>query len=230
LQTNKQRDKKSLMKKPKVKICCISSIEEAALAIECGASALGLVGEMPSGPGVITDQEIYQIAQTVPPPIATFLLTSQTSADHIIKHHQKVNTNTIQIVDELKNRTYLEIRNALPSIKIVQVIHVMDERSVEEACQLAELVDAILLDSGNPNLEVKELGGTGRTHNWKLSREIVETCSKPVFLAGGLRAENVRAAIEAVQPFGLDLCSGVRTGGKLDRAKLEHFFEAIEKI
>lgn len=218
------------MKKPKVKICCISSIEEAKLAIECGASALGLVGEMPSGPGVITDEKIYQIAQTVPPPIATFLLTSQTSAAGIIRHQQKAQTNTIQIVDELKNGTYQEIRRALPNVKIVQVIHVLDEKSVDEACQLAESVDAILLDSGNPNLSVKELGGTGRTHNWKLSRKIVETCGKPVFLAGGLRAENVREAIEAVQPFGLDLCSGVRTDGKLDKAKLENFFETIEKI
>jgi len=218
------------MKKPKVKICCISSIEEAALAIKCGAAALGLVGDMPSGPGVITDAEIYQIAQTVPPPIATFLLTSQTSADEIIRHQQKVHTNTIQIVDELKNRTYYEIRQTLPNVKIVQVIHVLDEKSVDEACYLAEMVDAILLDSGNPNLQVKELGGTGRTHNWKLSRKIVETCGKPVFLAGGLRAENVRQAVEAVQPFGLDLCSSVRTDGKLDEAKLERFFEAIENL
>jgi phosphoribosylanthranilate isomerase len=229
LQTKKRRDKKTSMKKPKVKICCISSIEEAALAIECGASALGLVGEMPSGPGVITDEEIYQIAQTVPPPIATFLLTSQTSSSEIIKHQQRVHTNTIQIVDELKNQTYNEIRQALPNIKIVQVVHVLDEKSFDEACQLAELVDAILLDSGNPNLQVKELGGTGRTHNWNLSRKIVENCGKPVFLAGGLTAENVREAIEAVQPFGLDLCSSVRTEGKLDQVKLERFFAAIER-
>ncbi len=218
------------MTKPKVKICCISSIEEAALAIECGASALGLVGEMPSGPGVISDAEIYEISRTIPPPIATFLLTSQTSSGGIIEHHQKAQTNTVQIVDALKSGTYGEIRRELPNVKIVQVIHVLDERSVDEACELAEMVDAILLDSGNPNLEVKELGGTGRTHNWTLSRKIVETCGKPVFLAGGLRAENVRQAIEAVQPFGLDLCSGVRTDGQLDRVKLEKFFAAIEKI
>lgn len=216
------------MTKPKVKICCISSIEEAALAIECGASALGLVGEMPSGPGVISDAEIYDIAHSVPPPIATFLLTSQTSSKGIIEHHQKVQTNTVQIVDTLKSGTYREIRQTLPNVKIVQVIHVLDEKSVDQACELAEMVDAILLDSGNPNLEVKELGGTGRVHNWALSRKIVETCGKPVFLAGGLRAENVRQAIEAVQPFGLDLCSSVRTVGKLDRAKLEKFFQAIE--
>lgn len=92
---------------------------------------------------------------------------------------------------------------------------------------LAKQVDALLLDSRNPNLAVKELGGTGRVHNWQLSRQIREQVSKPVFLAGGLHAGNVREAIETVQPFGLDLCSGVRTNGQLDMRKLEAFFERV---
>lgn len=217
----------SFMTKPRVKICCISSVEEAHLAIKYGASALGLVGEMPSGPGVISDEEIREIASQVPPPIGTFLLTSQTSAKGIIEHCRKVNTNTVQIVDELKSGTYSEIRAALPNVRIVQVIHVIDENSVTEAVRISAEVDAILLDSGNPNLQIKELGGTGRTHNWDLSREIVEKSLKPVFLAGGLRPENVRQAIESVQPFGLDLCSSVRTDGKLDKNKLENFFKAL---
>ncbi len=218
------------MGKPRVKICCISSKQEALDAIEFGASALGLVGEMPSGPGVISDDEILEIASNVPPPIATFLLTSQTNSQKIIEHHKRVHTNTIQIVDELKARAYHEIREALPNTKLVQVVHVLDESSVDEALELAEFVDAVLLDSGNPNLAVKELGGTGRTHNWALSRKIVEQCGKPVFLAGGLTADNVRAAVETVRPFGLDVCSGIRTDGKLDSWKLELFFNEIENI
>jgi phosphoribosylanthranilate isomerase len=218
------------MTKPRVKICCISSKHEASDAIKFGASALGLVGAMPSGPGVISDEEIYEIAANVPPPIATFLLTSETNSQEIIAHHMRVQTNTIQIVDELKGKDYRAIREALPNIKLVQVVHILDEGSIDESLELAELVDAILLDSGNPNLQAKELGGTGRTHNWNLSRKIVDQCKKPVFLAGGLNAENVRAAIETVQPFGLDVCSGVRTDGKLDERKLFGFFAAIEKI
>ena len=216
--------------KPRIKICCISSRQEAFEAIEAGASALGLVGEMPSGPGVISDEEIYEIAKAVPPPIATFLLTSKRTAQEIVEHHRKVFTNTIQIVDELKERTYHEIRARLPNVKLVQVIHVEGEKSVDEATEISPLVDAILLDSGNPNLAVKELGGTGRRHDWRLSRKIVEAIEKPVFLAGGLNAENVREAVETVGPFGLDLCSGVRTDGKLDRRKLEEFFTGMEKI
>lgn len=216
--------------KPRVKICCISSGREAFDAIEAGASALGLVGEMPSGPGVISDEEIFQIARLVPPPIATFLLTSKTNSKDIIEHYRKAQTTAIQIVDELTERDYHVIRRVLPNVKIVQVIHVAGEKSVDEAVEITESVDAILLDSGNPNLQIKELGGTGRRHDWRLSRKIVESVGKPVFLAGGLNAENVREAIETVQPFGLDLCSGVRTGGKLDKFKLGKFFAELKKI
>ena len=210
----------------RIKICCISSVSEAALAIDAGADAIGLVGKMPSGPGPIADELIYRIAKTVPPPVATFLLTSEQTAQGIIEHHHRTKTNTIQIVDELHGRDYATIRQALPHVKLVQVVHVTGERSVDEAAELAEFVDAILLDSGNPSLAVKELGGTGRRHDWSLSRRIVETSGKPVFLAGGLNADNVREAIDVVQPYALDICSGVRTDGLLDPRKLEKFFAA----
>lgn len=212
----------------RVKICCIANEAEAEAAISFGAAAIGLVGRMPSGPGSIADEDIERIARSVPPPIATFLLTSEQTPEGIIEHHHRTKTNTIQIVDELSGRAYHQIRAALPHVKLVQVIHVIDESSVDEACEIAGHVDAILLDSGNPSLAVKELGGTGRKHDWRLSRKIVESCGKPVFLAGGLNADNVREAIETVQPFGLDLCSGVRTEGKLDPRKLEQFFKAVD--
>lgn len=215
------------MKKPRVKICCISSIEEARIAIKYGASALGLVGNMPSGPGVIDDVLINQIVKTVPPPISTFLLTSETKAQDIISHHKRVNTTTIQMVDALEKSEYEILRTELPNVKLVQVIHVIDDNSVKEAIEISNFVDAILLDSGNPNLSVKELGGTGRTHNWDLSREIKNAISIPLFLAGGINKDNVKQAIETVQPFGIDLCSSVRTDGKLDPQKLKDFFNVI---
>ncbi|MBU1822256.1 MAG: phosphoribosylanthranilate isomerase [Bacteroidetes bacterium] len=211
---------------PRIKICCISSIAEARLAVQYGASALGLVGHMPSGPGVIADELIAEIVPIVPPPVATFLLTSETQADAIIKHQQRVHTNTLQLVDAVETEAYEAIRKALPTVKLVQVIHVIDEKTLDEALQLTGHVDALLLDSGNPTLAVKELGGTGRVHNWAISRQIVEQSPVPVFLAGGLKSENVRQALDSVQPYGLDLCSGVRSNGHLDEAKLEAFFWA----
>ena len=215
--------------KPRVKVCCISSIEEAQTAIQFGASAIGLVGKMPGGPGVINDKLIYEIARNVPPPIGTFLLTSETSFENILEHHLIAQTNTIQLVDAISIEVLKKIRIALPGVKLVQVIHIIDEESVAEAIQISEYVDAILLDSGNPNLKIKELGGTGRVHNWKLSRKIRESIQIPVFLAGGLNPENVKQAIQEVEPFGLDVCSGVRNDGKLDKIKLESFMENIDK-
>lgn len=215
------------LNRPKIKICCISSLEEAFLAIKHGADALGLVGNMPSGPGVIADELISQITKHVPPPIATFLLTSERKASDIIAHHQKVQTNTIQIVDSLLEMDYAKIREAIPTVKIVQVIHVLNEKQIDEALEIEPWVDAILLDSGNPNLKVKILGGTGNAHDWKLSRKIREAVKKPVFLAGGINAQNVQQALEEVNPYGIDLCSSVRTNGHLDASKLDIFFKAI---
>ncbi len=215
------------LNRPKIKICCISSLEEAFLAIKYGADAIGLVGKMPSGPGIISDELISLIAQEIPPPIATFLLTSEGKASDIIAHHQKVQTNTIQIVDSLPVKEYDLIRQAIPMVKIVQVIHVLNEKQIDEALEVEPWIDAILLDSGNPNLKVKILGGTGNKHDWKLSRKIREAIKKPVFLAGGINAQNVKQAIEEVNPYGLDLCSSVRTNGQLDVSKLDIFFKAI---
>jgi phosphoribosylanthranilate isomerase len=213
----------------RIKICCIQNIQEAKTAISFGASAIGLVAKMPSGPGPIPDHHIKEIAAAVPPPVATFLLTSHTSVSDIIKHHRKTNTNTIQIVDYLTDGTYKQLKEVLPSVKIVQVIHVINENSIDEAIRVSQSVDAILLDSGNPNLKIKELGGTGRVHNWKLSRKIREEASCPVFLAGGLNPDNVRNAIEAVEPYAVDVCSGVRSNGLLDIGKLEKFFTTVLK-
>lgn len=166
--------------------------------------------------------------KSVPPMVSTFLLTSETKAAAVIDHYKKVNTSTIQIVDALENRDYEQIKNELPHVKIVQVIHVLDDKSVAEAIGVSGYVDAVLLDSGNPNLETKELGGTGRTHNWDLSRQIRDQIDIPVFLAGGINHNNVKQAIEHVQPFGVDLCSSVRTNGKLDENKLKLFFQTIQ--
>ncbi|HWA05148.1 MAG TPA: phosphoribosylanthranilate isomerase, partial [Ignavibacteria bacterium] len=180
-----------------------------------------------SGPGVISDELIAEIAACVPKEVDTFLLTSETTAEEIIGHHRKVNTSTIQIVDRIDTAVYITLRKELPGIKLVQVIHVLDEDSVTEASHYAQYADALLLDSGNPGLAVKQLGGTGRTHNWELSLKIREIVNIPIYLAGGINPANVKEAFNFVEPFGIDLCSGVRTAGKLDEAKLKEFFEEV---
>jgi phosphoribosylanthranilate isomerase len=216
-----------VMSRPRVKVCCIASVGEMRTAVECGASAVGLVSAMPSGPGVISEELIAEIAARVPPAVATFLLTCKQDADSIVEQQRRCGVNTLQLCDRVGRDVYAELRARLRGVSIVQVVHVAGEKSYEEAVSVAPHVDALLLDSGNQSLAVKELGGTGRTHDWRVSRLIVEASPAPVFLAGGLKHENVAEAIDTVRPFGLDVCSGVRTDGRLDESKLKRFFAHI---
>ena len=214
----------------RVKICCIGSVEEAMLAINYGASAVGLVSAMPSGPGVISEELIAEIVSVLPPGVSSFLLTSKQSSEEIIEQQKRTGVNTIQIVDRLIYGSYNDFKKALPAVSIFQVIHVKDEGSTKEAIEVAPKVDGLLLDSGNQALPVKQLGGTGRTHNWNISFNICRSVNVPVFLAGGLNYENVELAVKKVMPFGVDVCSGVRSNGRLDETKLSLFLGKIKNL
>lgn len=210
----------------RVKICCIASPEEAALAVAAGAEALGLVSRMPSGPGVISERRIRSIVATVPEGIDTFLLTSLVSVTAIAEQVLRCGTRTVQLVDRIQEGGHERLREAIPGVRIVQVVHVTGPGSVDEAVGAAAVVDALLLDSGNPTAAVKELGGTGRVHDWEISRRIRERVDVPVYLAGGLSPDNAADAVRRVRPYALDVCSGVRTEGRLDGDKLERFVAA----
>lgn len=218
------------MNRVKVKICCILNIEEAEVAIGLGADAIGLAGPIPSGPGIISNEQIRHIVDNLPENVDSFLLTSETRAEDIVAHHKLVGTKTIQLVDKLESACYQQIRDSIPGINIVQLIHINDHQSVEYALSLIDHVDALLLDSGNPNLKLKQLGGTGKVHDWDLSKQIVNKSTIPVYLAGGLSPTNVTDAIRAVSPYGVDLCSGVRTEGRLDNEKLIQFFDVVNNV
>jgi phosphoribosylanthranilate isomerase len=212
----------------RLKVCCIQSEEEARLAVRLGASALGLVSTMPSGPGVIEEEAITRIAATAPPGVATFLLTSATTVDAIVVQQRRCRTSVIQVCDHLTDGALADLKAELPGIGIVQVVHVADASAVDEAVEAAAEADAILLDSGRPLARVKELGGTGRVHDWTVSARIREAIAPvPLYLAGGLRPENVREAIAAVRPFALDVCTGVRPDGRLDEGRLGAFVRAM---
>lgn len=211
----------------RLKICCIATVSEARLAWESGADVLGLVSAMPSGPGPIEEEDIAEIVATVPPGVGTMLLTSRSDAAGIVAQLRRTRASLVQLVDEVPGATYRMLRDLLPSVKLVQVIHVTSPASLDDALGAAPHVDALLLDSGNANLAVKELGGTGRVHDWATSARIRRAATVPVWLAGGLRAENVGEAIRTVRPFGVDVCSGVRAAGALDPARLRAFVAAV---
>lgn len=210
-----------------VKVCCIQDLDEARLAISAGASAIGLVSAMPSGPGSIDEGTIAHIAASVPAPTETFLLTALTGAEEIAEQQRRCGTTAVQLVDQVAEPELRRLRKLLSGRRLVQVIHVVGPESVDEAQAAAALVDMLLLDSGDPRLAVKELGGTGRVHDWMHSRRICETVGIPVLLAGGLHPGNARIALEQVRPAGLDVCSGLRRDGRLDVEKLRDFFNAL---
>lgn len=214
------------MNRTRIKVCCISSIAEAKLAIDSGIDALGLVGEMPSGPGVINDDLAREIAAITPPTVETFLLTSRTSGEAIAEHAKFCRTTTVQIVQHIEPSEYEAIIELLPGVRRVQVIHVEDESALDLIEKYERHVHAFLLDSGRPNAVIAELGGTGRSHDWGVSAEFVRRSAKPVFLAGGLNPQNVKQAISTVRPFGLDLCTGVRSNNSLDQRLLHEFTQS----
>jgi len=214
----------------RVKICCIKNAAEARRAIQHGASAVGLVSEMPSGPGVIPDEDILRIASTLPPLVGTFLLTSATDPTAIIAQQKFCRTDTIQICSGVEIGAYDELRSQMPGISLVQVVHVTGPEALEEARMRAPHVDAILLDSGDPRLPEPRLGGTGKIHDWSVSRRIRDGIDVPVLLAGGLTHKNVADAIVAVRPYAVDVCTGVRTDGNLDDEKLSAFFESVRNV
>ena len=212
----------------RLKVCCITTPEELGLAVSRGADAVGLVGPMPSGTGIIDLPTARRLAALTPPPVASFLLTTATDPDGLVKEASAGGAAVLQIVDRVPAAAYARLRAALPALRLVQVVHVGDPAgTVAEAREAASLADAVLLDSGSREGPVALLGGTGRVHDWEVSRRVVEAVDKPVILAGGLRPENVAEAVRRVRPFAVDACTGLRTADRLDPAKLDAFVAAL---
>lgn len=208
-----------------VKICGIISSHEASLAATEGADAIGLISHMPSGPGIIHESLIRDIARSTPPSMASFLLTSRTSAEEIIRQHRYCGTTSLQLCEQLVPQEYYLLREALPGTLLVQTVHVTGEEALEAALHAAPFVDALLLDSVSGSVR----GGTGRTHDWSVSRRIRDSSKLPIYLAGGLNHENLGSAIEAVDPAGVDVYTGVRSASGLDERLLRLFIDAARR-
>jgi phosphoribosylanthranilate isomerase len=212
-----------------IKICCIQNSAEAHLALELGADYIGFVSAMPSGPGPISDELITEIVSGIPEKRQSVLLTSLVDVTAIVDQQRRTGALVLQLCSQLTVDQMQQLREMLSGIKLMPVVHVSGPESVEMASRYAPHSDMLLLDSGAPNADVPVLGGTGKTHDWSVSAEVVRAVDIPVFLAGGLKAENVAEAIRRVNPAGVDICSGVRIDGMLDEDKLERFITAIRE-
>lgn len=213
----------------RLKVCCIRDRRDIELAVRHGASAVGLVSAMPTGPGVLADREIADLLDRVPEGTDAFLLTSETDVEKLVEQARRFRPDVLQLVDRLSPRAHGELRSRLPDLRLAQVVHVTGGDAVDEAIRVASGVDMLLLDSGRPDAEERELGGTGRTHDWSVSRRIRDRVEAPVWLAGGLRPGNVAEAVRAVRPHGVDVCSGLRPEGHLDADVLARFVAAVRR-
>ena len=201
--------------------------QEIALAAEAGADLVGLVGPMPTGPGTLSLQDAATLARSVPDGILPVLLSSSTTEQDLIRDLQVVRPHTVQIVQHVAREVHISLAGSLPGIARLQVIHVEGPEAVDLIRTYGDAPDGFLLDSGRPG--ANELGGTGRVHDWSVSRACVEAAKRPVFLAGGLNPANVTDAVRQVSPHGIDVCSGVRTDDRLDPEKLSAFMASIQQ-
>jgi phosphoribosylanthranilate isomerase len=207
----------------RIKICCIQSEDEIANAVREGAHALGFVSTMPSGLRTISISRIRDLVRAVPPTYSTVLLTALTDPAAVLDQQRSTGVNSIQLVGPMRPEEVAAIRAGLPGIALFKTIHVGDESAISYALSFASVADVLLLDSGDPSAKTPRLGGTGETHDWGISREIVRRSPLPVFLAGGLSPKNVAEAVRSVRPFGVDVCSRLRPSGRLDPSLLRDF-------
>lgn len=200
----------------RIKVCCIKSTHEARLALEAGAELLGLVSETLEGPGAISDEQIRSIATGLSEGVVSCLLTAETNPGAIAAHAVRTGVHAIQLVGEISPRDVARLRERLPGRELIKVVHVEGDDSTRIAAEYGESADTLLLDSAVRDPQGDRLGGTGRVHDWRVSRDIVRASRIPVLLAGGLTPENVSEAIDAVRPAGVDVCSGLRPTGVLE--------------
>ncbi|MEM9762697.1 MAG: phosphoribosylanthranilate isomerase [Pseudomonadota bacterium] len=207
-----------------IKICCIADGAEARLAAAAGAGWLGLVGPMPSGPGILTLAAAREIAGAAPEGARPILLTASETAAQVERDAAAAGVGAVQVVRHIAPVEAAAL--ASTPLHYVQVIHVEDAGALDLIAPYAGHADAFLLDSGRPSEAV--LGGTGQAHDWSVSRAFVAASPLPVFLAGGLTPENAAEAIARVRPAGLDICSGLRPQGALDHERLTAFVAAAK--
>jgi phosphoribosylanthranilate isomerase len=196
----------------RVKICGVRSADAAREIVRLGADAIGVLGALTVEKeglcgGMVSWEESREIVRSLPPLVDSVLVTDYDSIERIIEACSFVGCKSVQICgfENFGKRELNMFRDELPGLKVINVINVTCQGDVEKAADLCRFSDAILLDSKIGN----QLGGTGRTHDWNVSRQIVEASSAPVILAGGLNPGNIRAAIEKVGPWAVDVQTGV---------------------
>ena len=193
----------------RAKICGIRSESDLRIVLDAGADAIGLIcGINHRSEDEVTPELARQLTRVAPPFVSTVLVTHRDTPESILDLADRTGVNTIQVHGLVTLDTLKQVRAGAGSRKVLRAVHVSGEEAIDDAVEAAPHCDALLLDSRSKD----RLGGTGQTHDWSISRRIVEAVAPlgtPVILAGGLKPGNVAAAAEQVHPFGVDVNSGV---------------------
>ena len=206
----------------KVKICANKNIYDAESSLIAGADIIGLlVGQEHTSNDFIDKEKAKEIVDYVNGRCDVSLVTHLKNADEIISLTKYIGNNIIQLHSNIEEKEVEKIKKELPNVKLVRLIHISKDGEIFSNIERMKYVDYYLLDSFN--LETNQVGGTGLTHDWNKSSEIVKKLDKPVFLAGGLNPDNVQEAISIVNPYGVDVNSGCKTNGIKDRDKVIEF-------
>lgn len=212
-----------------VKICGIRSIEDARAAVVAGADELGFHVGLTGGRVPLESEHAARIIAELPESASGVVVTSIAESGKLIELVRATGADIVQLYGDATPETILEVKKALPDVQVWKVLNVADEGSIAEAKKYERAADAIALDTLNKETGVR--GGTGKVHDWNISRKIVESVSIPVILAGGLNPDNVAEAIRAVNPFGVDVNSGVSNAdGTKDVGKVRMFAERAKTL
>lgn len=211
-----------------VQIAGIAGADEATTLVSCGADLLGFPLGTRGDKGDVDGVEAGRIVRTLRPPVYGVLITYATSATAISALCRRLSFPIVQLhgdvaVDEVKRLA--ELSPGLCLVKTLVVRGADASRILEDVDRYGEHVDAFLTDTFDE--ATGRWGATGRTHDWSVSRRVVERSPRPVLLAGGLHPENVRRAIAEVGPAGVDAHTGVEgSAGRKDRRLVERFVES----
>ncbi|MFA5384974.1 MAG: phosphoribosylanthranilate isomerase [Eubacteriales bacterium] len=211
----------------KIKICGINNFEDLQSCIKAGADALGfLVGLTHPAEDKLEDIRLAKsLIDRIPPFVSTVMVTHLTNEGEIVNLARCMGTTSVQINDYTEPSVLKKVCDGLKDIKIIKSVHVTGSDAIELTKAYLPFADAILLDSR----EGPRIGGTGKTHDWEISRKIVQESNKPVILAGGLNPGNVYEAVKKVQPFAVDVNSGVETNFRKDPAKINLFINEARR-
>jgi phosphoribosylanthranilate isomerase len=219
----------------KVKICGITNLEDAMQAISFGADALGFqVGMRHKTEDEVSPEEAKAIVASLPPFVSYVMVTHLQDTKTIISLLELIQkTTTVQLHDDIDLKEISAIREKIPSVRIIKAIHLLDgsESPLQKLHNYDGIADALILDS--VNLKEDRIGGTGMTHDWTLSKKMVDNSHLPIILAGGLTPDNVQYAIRSVGPYAVDVNSGVkisRTSRRKDPVKVRNLIYRTKNV